>query len=432
MSDEPRDRAAAHGDDAPDGAVAASETNRRAAIAIAQRLIEAGHVAYLAGGCVRDRLRGETPHDHDVATDATPERVRELFPNSLGVGEAFGVILVRREGATVEVATFRSDGPYADGRRPESIRFSGPREDAQRRDFTINGLFEDPRTGEVVDYVGGRTDIADGVIRCIGDPAARLAEDRLRTLRAVRFAARFGYRIEPATETAIVESAGDLRGVSRERIGNELRRMLEHPSRAEAIGLLERLRLDAPIFDERAPAGARRRVGALPASASFPLALLAWLLDRRDGEGERDIRREAVAAHWRRWIAALMGSNDEREAGLSILRGLDALSAWPTLGVARRKRAASARGFDDAMSIVATVAPGLADQFRRDVSLLAETGLAPPPLVNGDDLVRDLGLVPGPAFRPLLDRLYDAQLEGEVSTHSEALDLARRLSAAQE
>jgi len=415
-------------DASPGGGSSTPESaGRRAAIAIALRLIDAGHTALLAGGCVRDRLRGEVPHDHDVATDATPARVREIFPKAVGVGEAFGVMLVRHAGETVEVATFRSDGPYADGRRPETIHFAGPREDAMRRDFTINGLFEDPRSGEIIDFVGGRTDLVDGVVRCIGDAAARLAEDRLRTLRAVRFAARFGYRIEPATREAIVAAAEDLRGVSRERIGHELRRMLEHPTRATAVTLIERLGLDVPTLDESAPAGERRRVAGLPESVEATTALLAWLLDRRDAAGAENDPAE-IEAHWRRWIRAIVGSNEEREAGLGVLRGLQALADWPLLGVARRKRSATAAGFAGAIQLLRTMLPDVADQCERDVAALAESGLAPTPFIGGDDLIRDLGLKAGPAFGPLLERLYDAQLEGRTTTRREAIELAIELA----
>lgn len=419
-------------DELGDNSDRGSEIGRRAAVEIANELIAAGHIAYLAGGSVRDRLRGESPHDHDIATDATPARVREIFPRAHGVGESFGVMLVRRHGRSVEVATFRSDGTYADGRRPDSIRFGGPREDALRRDFTINGLFEDPRTGEVVDFVDGQRDIVEGVIRCIGDPALRLAEDQLRALRAVRFAARFEYRIEPATEAAIAESAATLTGVSRERIGQELRRMLAHPTRSRAVELIERLGLDTPIFGEAVAPSVRRRLAGLPAAAEFVEALVAWMLDREEG-AERlsnDASTElALAKRWSAWCRAIVCSNAERADGASILEALTGIAMWPTIGVARRKRCAASPGFGGAMTILTGVAPAAAEQLQRDVASLAESGLAPAPLLSGDDLIDALGLTPGPGFRLVLERLYDAQLEGQVRDRGEAIELAHRLAA---
>src|SRR5919199_235347 len=173
------------------------------ALAVLRRLRDAGHVAYFAGGCVRDLLLGLEPKDYDVATDAPPQRVRELFGNTQAVGQAFGVILVRHRRSQVEVATFRSDGAYLDGRRPSEVRFTTAEEDAQRRDFTINGLFSDPTEGRIIDYVGGQEDLKNKLLRAIGDPDRRFEEDHLRLLRAVRFAARFGLDIEPHTSDAI-------------------------------------------------------------------------------------------------------------------------------------------------------------------------------------------------------------------------------------
>src|SRR5438477_2510282 len=165
---------------------------RDAAVHIAGKLAEAGHIAYLAGGCVRDRLMGHEPLDYDIATDAKPEKVRAVFPKLRCVGESFGVMLVRAFGHEIEVATFRTDGVYSDSRHPDHVEFSDAQHDAQRRDFTINGMFENPLTGEIIDYVGGKADLESKLIRGIGDPHARLREDRLRMLRAVRLAARFG------------------------------------------------------------------------------------------------------------------------------------------------------------------------------------------------------------------------------------------------
>src|SRR5580692_250368 len=200
---------------------------RELANSICDRLQRNEHQALLVGGCVRDLLLGREPADYDVTTDATPERVMELFPESIAVGAQFGVVLVPRDGLKVEVATFRSDVGYSDGRHPDRVVYSKtPQEDVQRRDFTINGLLMRHDTGEVLDFVEGQADLAAGIIRAIGEPSRRFAEDKLRMLRAVRFAARFGYTIEPATFVAIRKHAKEIGIVSAERIREELTKLL--------------------------------------------------------------------------------------------------------------------------------------------------------------------------------------------------------------
>src|SRR5688572_24859254 len=221
-------------DPVPDNRPTHPPCRREDALAVVQRLRGAGHVAYFAGGCVRDLLLGLEPKDYDVATDAPPDRVRELFKRTQAVGQAFGVILVRVGRSQVEVATFRAEGEYLDGRRPSEVRFTTAEEDARRRDFTINGLFLDPLTDQVIDYVGGQADLKAKVIRAIGNPDERLEEDHLRLLRAVRFAARFGFEIEPATDAAIRRHAGHLVRISPERVAEELRAMLTPPTRGAA------------------------------------------------------------------------------------------------------------------------------------------------------------------------------------------------------
>src|SRR3954452_16494735 len=188
---------------------------------VIERLRQAGHVAYFAGGCVRDLLRGETPKDFDIATDARPEVVQKIFPRTYAVGAHFGVIVVLEKGRQFEVATFRSDGAYLDGRRPIEVHFATAEEDAARRDFTINGMFFDPEQDEVIDFVGGRADLERNLVRAIGDPAQRFAEDRLRMLRAVRFATVLGFKIDEKTWKAIVASAATITEISSERIRDE-------------------------------------------------------------------------------------------------------------------------------------------------------------------------------------------------------------------
>ena len=224
-----------------------SDRQREFAIEVVQRLRRSGYQALWAGGCVRDLLLERVPEDYDVATDATPGDVRTVFGKSrtLGVGASFGVIIVRgpRKAGQVEVATFRTEGPYADGRRPDHVTFSSPQADAERRDFTINGMFFDPVRKQVRDYVGGEADLKDGIVRAIGEPRARMSEDKLRMLRAVRFAATLEFALDPKTADAITEMASEIALVSAERIAQELRRMLVDCNRHRAMQLAVDLQL---------------------------------------------------------------------------------------------------------------------------------------------------------------------------------------------
>jgi len=206
---------------------------------IVHRLREAGHIAYFAGGCVRDRLRGVEPHDYDIATDATPEQVQRRFAHTVPVGVSFGVVRVIENGHSFEVATFRSEEAYVDGRHPTGVRYGTPEKDAQRRDFTINGLFYDPVTDQILDYVDGRRDIERQVVRTIGDARQRFSEDKLRLLRCVRFAANLGFAIDPATWAAAQEMAGQIAVVSVERIRDELIKIFTRPHAGRGLELLE-------------------------------------------------------------------------------------------------------------------------------------------------------------------------------------------------
>ena len=411
---------------------------RSAALEIVAALRAAGHEAYLAGGCVRDELLGLHPEDYDIATSARPDDIRAAFRSVSEVGASFGVMLVRSGGHVVEVATFREEGAYSDARRPDEVRFSTAQADASRRDFTINALFLDPldtgagAPGRVIDFVDGRTDLDRKVIRAVGRPDDRLAEDHLRALRAVRLASRLGFEIDPDTHDAIRRHASELRGVSRERIGDELRKMLAHRSRAVAAARLQELSLDAPALDEaplRAPLAA---LHGLPADASFVTALSAWAIDRlatraQDGPDRLPAQAPTVTARLRR---ALCLSNEESAALRSTLEGVARLEGdWLGEGVAAQKRAAAAGWFAPALSIVSARSPKLADPIGARVKELAASrpGLAPAPLVTGDDLI-GAGLVPGPMFKRTLDAVYDAQLEGRVADRAEALALALRLS----
>ncbi|MFN0134265.1 MAG: CCA tRNA nucleotidyltransferase [Phycisphaerales bacterium] len=412
---------------------ATPEHARAAAVAIVRTLRDAGHIAYLAGGCVRDELLGLAPADFDVATDATPARLRVIFPRTAEVGEAFGVVLVtvgKSEGlaaaATVEVATFRADGPYSDRRRPDVVTFSDALADARRRDFTINALFLDPLADEprrIIDHVGGRDDLSRRLIRAVGDPEQRLAEDHLRALRAVRLAARLSFTIDAATADAIRRHAADLKGVSRERIGDELRRMLASPTRAAAARLLQSLTLDGPVLGESAADTPIRVLAGLPADADYPTSLAAWAIDR-------GIDRLGLTQTVQRWRRALCLSNEERTALRAALAAHNLLKsgAWTTLPMAGQKRAAVAEGFASGLVLLAADEPAVASGVRARLAHLEASiaGLAPAPLLVGDDLIA-AGFKPGPAFKTILDRIYDAQLEGQLDSKIAALELARRL-----
>lgn len=391
---------------------------REAATIVAARIIAAGFTAYFAGGCVRDELLKIEPTDFDLATDALPHDIAKLFRSARGVGESFGVMLVRCRGRTIEVATFRTDGKYEDGRRPSHVRFATEEEDAKRRDFTINGLFQHPITLKVIDYVDGQRDLEARVLRAIGDPAARLNEDRLRTLRAARFAARFSLRVDSATAAAIRDAAGDLTGVSRERVGGEFRRMLTHPTRRAAIELIEEWGLDAPALGEPNSRGELARVAALGHDASFATALAAWRFDR----GHRCNASQPGA--WRGPLNLSTREAGDLDAICAIVEQLR--SAWDFLPVAAQKRLASRPVFSSAVAVLAGENPAQAGTIIERVAVLQEEfgGLEPIPLVSGGDLIA-LGCAPGPRFKATLDGLYDRQLEGVLTTREHALSIAR-------
>lgn len=401
---------------------------RPVATSIVRSLRDAGHEAYFAGGCVRDEILGLAPDDYDVATSARPDDVRRAFRNVNEVGASFGVLLVRERGQVVEVATFREEGVYSDKRRPDQVRFSTAEADARRRDFTINALFLDPledgppharspRGGRVIDHVRGLADLHGRIVRAVGDPEARLAEDHLRALRGVRLSSRLGFEIDPRTADAIARHARDLEGVSRERIGEEVRRMLMHPTRAVAAGRLQALGLDAPTLGDHHLAAPLRALTAIPEIADYPTSLAAWAMDR----GAADAAR--------RWRAALCLSNDDRDALRECLSGVAMLEGdWDRLGVAARKRAAASTWFVRALAVVRARDTSLAAAVDEDLATLRADGIgvAPAPLVTGDDLVA-AGHAPGPAFKAALDGAYDDQLEGRVQDRAGALAAAERL-----
>jgi poly(A) polymerase len=427
---------------------------RDAAIAVIQRLREHGHTALLAGGCVRDELLGLHPKDYDVATDAHPDRVHQLFPRARLVGAAFGVMQIpfrdsHDRPATTEVATFRAEGPYSDHRRPDAVVFTDAPNDAKRRDFTINALFLDPLApptptspsprsplgGQVIDHVAGLPDLHAKLIRAVGNPDARLNEDHLRALRAVRFTARLNFTIDPATAHAITTHAKALAGVSRERIGDEFRKMLIHPTRAAAAALLQSLHLDSPTLDEPAQPAPHRStlpaLAALPREATFPAALAAWAIDRAP---DAALLREAptITALTSRYRRALCLSNDESDALRATLQTwADLQDRFAAATTARQIRLAARPAFLEALCLLAATQPASAQAIRDRVQALGyepnPNGIPLLPLVTGDDLIA-IGLRPGPAFKSLLDSLLDAQLEHRIHSKEEGLELARRSS----
>ncbi len=407
------------------------EAQRRFAIELVRRLREAGFQAYWAGGCVRDRLMGRIPKDYDVATDARPEQVRRLFGyrRTIAVGAAFGVIAVigPKEAGQVEVVTFRHDDSYSDGRHPDHVTFSSPAEDAARRDFTINGLFYDPLDERVLDFVGGQEDLARGQIRAIGDPHQRFQEDKLRLLRAVRFAAVFQFDVEPNTLEAVARMAPQITVVSAERIAAEMERMLADRHRGRAVRLLLQTGLAAAVLPEIVAddeAGQARQDAALAVldrlgDAKFPLALATLLHRSADAEG-----LEAICRRWRL-------SNHQTNRATWLVEHQAALREARAMPWSKLQPLLISEGIADLL--VMEEAMALADSRPIDhvawcrslVTQPPET-LNPPPLVTGDDLLRH-GIRPGPHFRFILQRLRDAQLDAEIQTKIESLELADRL-----
>ena len=426
------------------------KSSREDALAVLARLREAGHVAYFAGGCVRDLLLGTEPKDFDIATDAQPDRVRELFKNTQAVGAAFGVILVRQRKSQIEVATFRAEAGYDDGRHPKHVRFTNPEEDAKRRDFTINGLFYDPTTQQVIDYVGGQEDLKARRIRAIGNPAERFDEDSLRLLRAVRFSARFGFAIEPATAAAIKAHAPQLKRISPERIAEELRIMLPPPTRKDAWRMLWELELlgvimrflhvkekprdpSRPFLFEQVDPGRPIPFGLALAAAivCYRMQVDQEMADPRDPRAF--LSTQSVNAAVRAMRQALKISNEESDQMSGTLGGLEPLlhDAGPHIAAMKRflarPTAPLSRQLLAALAAVG-VERGRASWLDRELSELQKTNFAPQPLIDGD-ILTGIGMQPGPLFKRILNEVYDAQLEGRVTRREEAIIMAKQIAA---
>jgi poly(A) polymerase len=442
------------------------------ATSIVKTLRQHGFEAYLVGGCVRDLLLGREPKDYDVATNATPRQVMAIFPETYDVGAQFGVVLVpapdsdsapdcEAKGGSrspcVEVATFRSDIGYSDGRHPDEVRFSNdPREDVARRDFTINGMLLDPVSGEVLDYVGGRKDLEAGIIGTIGNPQHRFAEDKLRMLRAVRFAARFEYTIEPATFVAMHELADQIAVVSRERVRDELTRMLTEGHASRAFLMLDESGLLQFVLPEiSAMHGVEQSPEFHPEGDVFVHTLLlldnlpqpcpptlAWgtLLhdvgkpatfriapDRIRFDGHVDVGLKIAQSICR----GLRFSNDDTEQILALVENHMRFGDAMKMKESTLKKFMRLRDFDEHMALhradcLASHGNLTTYEFiRQKRAEIPAEKMRPAPLVTGNDLIA-AGYVPGPKFKEILSAVEDAQLEGRLPSRDAALEFVRR------
>ena len=420
---------------------------------IVLRLRDAGHVALYAGGCVRDRLLGGEPHDYDIATDARPEQVQALFRRTYDVGAHFGVIVVHEEGTDFQVATFRSDGAYLDGRHPAGVTFSTPQMDAERRDFTVNGMFFDPLANDVIDYVGGQRDLAARVLRAIGDPSTRIREDRLRMLRAVRFATVLGFELDPESWDAVRTNASEISQVSAERIREELVKTLQHANRLRGFDMLNASGLLREVLPEMEalkgctqpeqfhPEGdvfvhTRAMLGLLPRETlGVPLVFSVLLHDiskpaTRTIDADGRIRfngHDKVGAEVTREIMErLRFSRAEIDATVEAVAQHMVFKDVQQMRVAKLKRFMARPHFDEELElhrVDCTSSHGMLDNYeflRGKREEFANEPLIPQPLVTGHDLI-NLGLKPGPQFKEILEAVQSRQLEGALKTSDEAL-----------
>jgi poly(A) polymerase len=438
-------------------------------ISIIQDLRQRGFQAYLVGGCVRDLLLNREPADYDVATSATPAQVMEIFPQTYAVGAQFGVVLVplpeqrlklddesSQKSHAIEVATFRSDLGYSDGRRPDEVRFSqDPREDVERRDFTINGMLLDPLTNDVLDFVGGRKDLEAGIIRTIGDPERRFAEDKLRMLRAVRFAARFEFEIEAETLAAIQQQACEIQKVSSERVRDELTKMLTEGHARRAFLLLDESGLLREVLPEiSSMKGVQQPPEFHPEGDVFVHTLLllenlpspspptlAW------GALLHDVGKPAtfrVAPDRIRFdnhvnvgvkiaeeiCERLRFSARDTEQVLALVDNHMHFGHVTRMKESTLKKFIRLPGFDEHLALHradSLASHGNLSTYEFIHKKLAETPpekIRPTPLVTGDDLIA-AGYVPGPKFREILGAVEDAQLEGQLLSHEAALEFVK-------
>ncbi len=400
---------------------------------VVQKLVDAGFEALWAGGCVRDELLGLTPSDYDIATSARPEQVRKIFPRTVAVGASFGVIevigppLPNGKPMMIQVATFRADLGYTDGRRPDAIRYCSAREDALRRDFTINGMFYDPIASKLVDYVDGQKDLNCKILRAIGDANVRFAEDRLRMLRAARLVPRFDLTLDETTKSAIIANSSAIGTVSPERIADELRKIFQHPSRVFGVSLFIELGLAKQIFPE---VFSTENVGMygdiisvlqnLPKVSSFPLVLATLLQKLSIKQSEETCRR-------------LKLSNVEIDATGNLVQFKDALLNPGQLRLCQLKKILVLPIIDDLLSLMKANLLSVGQDTNAVEYCLGKLAewpreiLDPLPLVGGEDL-KALGLKPGPKFKQILDLIRDEQLDGVLKIRAHGLLRAEELS----
>ncbi len=397
------------------------------ALSIIRRLQSEGFTAYLAGGCVRDGLLGRTPKDFDVATDATPDTVRTIFGQrrTLAFGASFGVIgVLGNAPQPTEVATFRHDGTYSDGRRPDHVRFGSAEEDALRRDYTINGMFYDPVDDHVIDYVQGRPDLAKRLVRAIGDPQQRIGEDKLRMLRAVRFAATLGFSIDPSTAAAIRSAAGEVTVTSGERIGAEMRRMLGTAGAAVALKLLAETHLLNAVWPglETPPAKLDRamQMAAAVLPPDFAVCVAAVIAATSPSPGDTI---DQLAGHWR-W------SGEERKAVEQAIRHRETILAadqlpWssvqPILMLPHRETFLAVA---EAWALASGESSSGVELCRHRLASWPAERLDPSPLLSGETLIQ-LGYRPGAAFKEVLAAVRALQLDSQIDSAEQAINVAR-------
>ncbi len=430
-------------------------SQKEKAISIIRRLSEEGYEAYLAGGCVRDYLLGKSPQDYDIATNARPEAIQKIFPQTVAVGTQFGVILVIAGGEPFEVATFRYDGPYLDGRRPSHVRFASMEEDILRRDFTINGMVYDPIADRVIDLVGGRGDLSRRLVRAIGDPRERFQEDRLRMVRAVRFAAGLGFTIEEDTFKAVRGQASTITQISWERIGEEITRILTEGGARRGFELLDATGLLQVLLPEiEAMKGVEQSPDFHPEGDVFThtLLMLEQISNLKSQISEtlaygcllHDIAKPVCIKKERDRVTFYGHTEKGAEMAEEVLKRLKRSRAvWervaylvrnhlrhtqaPKMRLSTLKRFLGEEGIEELLELVrldALSANGDLQYYqfcRQKMAELKKEEIHPEPLLRGRDLIA-MGFSPGPLFQNILKEVEEAQLNGEISTKEQAVE----------
>jgi len=398
-------------------------TNKQVAIKIIKRLQRNGFQALLAGGCMRDMLLGRRANDYDVATDAQPADVIKIFKRTLKVGAKFGVVIVLIDGKQVEVATFRTESGYVDGRHPARVKFASAAEDASRRDFTINGMFYDPLKGKVIDYVNGQADLKKQIVRTIGKPEERFGEDYLRMLRAVRFSTQLGFAIEPLTWSAICGGAKNIAKISGERIAIELEGILASPNRSVGASMLLDSALAKAVFpglSSKQRKTAIEVLSQLRKKVNFALALSGLFAGCQTEFAIEKCRILKLSRSENKHIKFLLANRGRLLDEQMSLAELKMILAEPYFrDLYELQRAIQKARVGGRKSIAALI------KLRKRIKGLGDIELRPKPLLNGHDLIR-LGAVPGPGLGQLAEEMYIAQLEGKLQTPQQAKQWAQK------